>query len=289
MMNKVLLPVFLSHPSINTAKLNRRKKSVATIALRKISLRQLDGGFTIEANKNASSNNAALNESCPEGSSLSKRTVADKHESSAKPLRHDTCCQSVLLSERFENWMDFIESTSRVLVTDVTSDIICDSFLCRKLKPKSQHDALTPVSVPRNNASDVAVLNLSHVESAKQGALSFNECLGTPSATDGRPLKIMCRQPPRSSQRDVETSSTPVGEAVATISKYDAAVACFVGGIMSGDEAARIELELEAQMATKEDIIQDQLKMLYAFYHQPLREGAGRRKEDTVEDNVRVA
>jgi hypothetical protein len=275
-MNKVLLPAFLSHGSISTAKLTRRQKSVTTSVLWKKTQTPQDADLINEANKNAISVST-------------KQKTTDEHGASTEILTHDTSLPSVVLYERFESWMDFIEATSRVLAKDVTSEIICDSFLHTKPRSRNQHDALTSASVTGNSASDLAALQSPYrVESAAQGALCSSECLSDQSLTEIRPRKRLRQQPPHRNQQDAQRASIPLDGAAKDVSHSNAAVASFVRGIMSGDEAAKIETELEGQRAKKEDAIQDQLKNLYAFYHQPLRDGGGRRKDDTVEDKVSV-
>lgn len=289
-MNKVLLPAFLSHGSISTAKLTRRQKSVTTSALWKEFKRLHDNDFVNEANKNASSSNSVSDENRPEGHPSTKLTRTDTHDNSNKTLTHDTSLQSVLLLERFECWVDFIEVTSRVLAKDVTSEIMCDSFLHLKPRLESQHVASMSALVSHNSASDLALPQNSYpVESAAQGALCSSECLSDQSATGGRLHKRprQHKQPPHRSQQDTRRALTTLGVGVEGI-PHCAAVASFVRGIMSGDEATRIEIELEGQRAKKEEAIQDQLNDLYVYHHQPVRDGVGRRKDDAIEDKVRV-
>jgi hypothetical protein len=284
-MNKVLLPAFLSHGSISTAKLSRRQKSVTTSALwKKIQMPQ-DTDLINEANKYRSSSNSVSDE-CRAGHSNKQKTT-DEREAFTEILTNDSYLQSAVLYERFESWMDFVEVTSRVLAKDATSEIICESFLQAKPRSRSQHDALTTASLTRS--LDLAAPQSPYrVESAAQGALCSSECLSDQSVTEVRPRKKLRQQPHHRNPQDAHRATIPLGGAAEGVSHSDAAVASFVRGIMSEDEATRIETELEGQRAKKEDSIQDQLKDLYAFNHQPLRDGGGRRKDDTVEDKVSV-
>lgn len=287
-MNKVLLPAVLSHDSFSTAKLKRRQKSVTTSTLS--NMHRLQGIDLIsESNKNISSSELVSDESRAEGHSSTKLTTTDERGAPTETLTHSTSSELVLLSERFGSWMDFIETTSRVLTTNVTSEIICDSFLYSepRSRSRSQHDASMSAQVHRNSASNVAAPQSPYrAESAAQGGLCSSECLSDQSLTDSRPHKRARQQQPYRNQEDAQWTSVQLGGAIDCVSHSDAAVASFVRGVLSKDEAARIETELEGQRVQKENVIQDQLRDLYTFYRQPLRDGGGRRRDDALEDKV---